>query len=156
MRQECIDEHLSKLAFEFFFSYSRFEFALKKNGYLRASKPGATAMPEWFGFAERQCGIYRVSNEAKELIKASPKRQVVAAGNRIEWVTVDLKECSSDFEKVIRLVQTVRNNLFHGGKHDAEGWDDPGRTERLLTLSVAVLDQIAEDTGLAADYTGHY
>lgn len=156
MSQECIGEHLSKLAFEFFFGCSRFEFALKENGYLRESKPGATAMPEWFGFAEKQCGIYHVSNEAKELIKASPKRQAVAAGNRIEWVTVDLKECSSDLEKVIRLVQTVRNNLFHGGKHDVEGWDDPGRTERLLTLSVAVLDQIAEDTGLTTDHIRHY
>ena len=156
MRQECIGEHLSKLAFQFFYSYSRFEFALKENRYLKSSRPGATAMPGWFEFAEKQHGMYQASDEAKELIKASPKRQVVAAGNRLEWTTVDLKGCSSDLEKVIRLVQTVRNNLFHGGKHGAEGWDDPERTGRLLTLGAAVLDQIAENTGLAADYTGYY
>lgn len=56
----------------------------------------------------------------------------------------------------IRLAQTARNNLFHGGKHGAEGWDDPERTAGLLTLGIAVLDQIAENTGLAADYTGCY
>ena len=100
--------------------------------------------------------MYRASVEAKELIKASPKRQVVTAGNRLEWKMVDLKVCSSDLEKVILQVRTARNNLFHGGKHGAEGWDDPERTARLLTLGVAVLDQVAEDTGLAADYTGYY
>lgn len=156
MRQERINEHLSKLAFQFFYRYSRFEFALKENGYLRNSKPGATAMPGWLQFAEEKHGVYCASDEAKELIDASPQCQVVAAGNRLEWKSIDLEDCSSDLEKVILLVRTARNNLFHGGKHGADGWDDPERTARLLTLGVAVLDQIAEDTGLAADYTGYY
>ena len=156
MRQECIGERLSNLAFQFFYSYSRFEFALKENGYLRNSRLGATAMPGWLEFAEERCAMYHISDEARQLIKASPKCQVVAADDRLEWTTVNLKGCSSDLEKVIRLVQTARNNLFHGGKHGAEGWDEPERTETLLTLGVAVLDQIAEDTGLAADYTGYY
>ena len=156
MRQENIGDHLSKLAFQFFYSYSRFEFALKEAGYLKNSTPGATASPGWFEFAQERHGMYRASDEAKELIKASPKRQVITANNGLEWKTVELKGCSSDLEKVIRLVQTVRNNLFHGGKHGAEGWDDPERTANLLTLSVAVLDQIAKDTGLAADYRGYY
>ena len=156
MKQECIDEHLSKLAFQFFYRYSTFEFALKENGYLINPRPGATAKPGWREFVEEQNGMYCASGEAKELIKASPKFQVVAAGNRLEWKSIDLEECSSDLEKVIRLMQTARNNLFHGGKHGAEGWDDPERTARLLTLGIAVLDQIAENTGLAADYSGCY
>ena len=156
MRQEDISEHLSKLAFHFFYNYSGFEFALKENGYLKCPRPCALAMPGWSEFAEEHRGMYRASDEAKELITASPKRQVVAANNGLGWKTVDLKGCSSDLEKVIRLVRTVRNNLFHGGKHGAEGWGDPEKTGKLLTLGVAVLDQMAEDTGLAADYTGYY
>ena len=156
MRREDINENLNKLAFQFFYRYSRFEFALKENGYLKNPRPGATAMPGWSEFAEERRGMYRASDEAKELIKVSPKRQVVAANNSLEWKTVELKGCSGDLGKVLRLVQTVRNNLFHGGKHGAEGWDDPEKTARLLILSVAVLDQVAEVTGLAADYTGYY
>ena len=53
-------------------------------------------------------------------------------------------------------MQTVRNNLFHGGKHGVDDWDNPKRTEKLLKLGIAVLDQIAERTDLNADYTRYY
>ena len=108
------------------------------------------------GCQARQRVAYRLCAEARALIHAAPKRQVVAADYRLEWKDVDLRTCPGDLAKVVRLVQTVRNNLFHGAKHGAEGWDDPGRTARLLELGVTVLDRIAEHAGLEADYTGCY
>ena len=38
MRSEEHFEHLAMLAFRFFYRYSRFEFALKENGYLKAAE----------------------------------------------------------------------------------------------------------------------
>ncbi|AZF47913.1 hypothetical protein C4J86_2678 [Pseudomonas sp. R2-7-07] len=32
-------------------------------------------------------------------------------------------------------MKTVRNNLFHGGKHDAAGWDDVEWMRFLITNS---------------------
>ena len=156
MRQNEINEELGKLVFCFFYKFSRFEFALKENGYLRDSRPGCRAAPDWCEFARERGDEYRVSPEAEILIATAPKSQVVAAGGGLEWKHVDLKVCPGRLGKVVLLVQTVRNNLFHGGKHGAEGWDDLERTARLLTLGVAVLDQIAEQTGLDADYSGYY
>jgi len=43
MRREEVNEKVSALAFEFFFWFSRFEFALKENGYLKVHRIGATA-----------------------------------------------------------------------------------------------------------------
>ena len=156
MRKEEISDHLRKLAFCFFYKYSRLEFALKENGYLKGSAPNRPAKPDWYRFVDEQCGEIPISDEAKELIEASPKCQVVAANNRPEWKVVELNKCPSDLGKVVRLVQTVRNNLFHGGKHGVNDWDNPKRTEKLLKLGIAVLDQIAERTDLNADYTGYY
>ena len=53
-------------------------------------------------------------------------------------------------------MKTVRNNLFHGGKHGSEGWDDPKETELLLASGKAVLDQLAQPAALEADYTQYY
>ena len=156
LKRDDIDEHLSQLAFEFFYQFSRFEFALKETGYLRNSEPDSPAMPGWNQFAKAWCAEYRLTDQAAELIAAAPKRQMVAANSCLAWKHVDLSGAPGDLGMVIRLVQTVRNNLFHGGKHGAEGWDDPVRTERLLTLGAAVLDQIAKQTGLEGDYYRFY
>lgn len=107
-------------------------------------------------FALDRYGAYPISEEARALIDAAPKQQVVAPGNRLGWHAVDLNGWSGDLGKVIRLVQTVRNNLFHAGKHGADGWDDPVRTAMLLEFGIAVLVHIAEETHLDGDYWGFY
>ncbi len=155
MRQDNISADLSSLAFCFFYRYSRMEFALKDCGYLTTSQVGSPANPDWYKFAEERHEDYCVTNEGERLISASPKRQVVAADKRLEWQSIDLGQCANDLERVIKTVKTIRNNLFHGGKHGGDGWHDPERTRMLLNLGVAVLDDIAKQTGLEADYSGH-
>ena len=155
MRKEEICDHLMRLAFCFFYKYSRFEFALKENDYVKAGH-NRLAKPDWCKFVDTHCEHIPTSDEAKELMEASPKCQVVAANNSLEWKVVELHRYTSDLGKVVRVVQTVRNNLFHGGKHGVEDWDNPKRTEKLLKLGIAVLDQIAKRTDFHADYTRYY
>ena len=156
MRQDEISPQLGRPAFCFFYKHSRLEFALKENGYLKNAEPGSNAEPHWKEFTKRSSHVYRISADAEKLISASPKRQVVAADKRLEWQDIDLRQCTNDLEKISQVVKTIRNNLFHGGKHRADGWDDPERTRMLLSLGVAVLDDIAQQTGLEADYSGYY
>ena len=159
MRLKEVRQHkpLEKLAFKFFFKFSRFEFALKENKYLRDPKPGNRASPDWHRFAREHHEFFCMSNQAQTLIESAPKCQIVGSDSqRLDWQDVDLSQYENDLAKVVRLLQTVRNNLFHGGKHGADGWDDPKRTKKLLKLAVHVLDQIAEKTILYADYTGDY
>ena len=156
MKHEDIDPDLQKLAFLFFYKYSRFEFALKENGFLRKPSPGSPARPGWREFVRNRYAAYRLSPEAADLIGAAPKCQVVGANGHLEWREVDFGGFPGDLGKVVRLLQTVRNNLFHGGKHGADGWDDPARTAMLLRLGADVLDQIVQDSGLEGDYLGYY
>jgi hypothetical protein len=63
---------------------------------------------------------------------------------------------ASDLERVVRLAQTVRNNLFHGGKHGSDYWDDPKRMQTLLSTTIMVLDDLADMAGLQSDYKRCY
>lgn len=156
MRKVDVAPDLSALAFDFFYWFSRFEFALKEHKYLKSHTAGANADPGWGEFVKKWEGKYSTSAEAIALMTAKPEQQIVAANHDLEWKTVDLTACKSDLARVVRLLKTVRNNLFHGGKHGGAGWDDPKRTEMLLSYGRAVLDQLASLASLDADYTQYY
>ena len=156
MRKDEISEKLSSLAFDFFYWFSRFEFCLKENGYLKHEEPGSIAEPGWDKFVERHASAFQLSAEAKELLVAPPERQIVLANRTLDWRPVGVLDCKSDLAKVTRLIKTVRNNLFHGGKHGSAGWDDPVRAQSLLSLSKVVLGQLAVLGGFHGDYERLY
>lgn len=156
MRIEDVTPNLSSIAFEFFYCFSRFEFALKENHYLRSEVPGENAEPSWEKFWRKFENQYTPSTEARRLLANPPKRQIIGTEVTLDWRQVGLSDCRSDLAKVVRLVCTVRNNLFHGGKCGDTGWDDPERTEQLLLDSKEILSQFAYMASIDADYTRHY
>ncbi|MCK0506516.1 MULTISPECIES: hypothetical protein [Aromatoleum] len=156
MRRDEIANELSIRAFEFFYWFSRFEFALKENGYLRSHDVGKKAEPGWDEFVAKWSEGYSPSRNAIELLRAPPETQVVGENSQLTWRVTELSDYRSDLAKVVRLVKTVRNNLFHGGKHGGAGWSNPSRTESLLTNATAVLDQLAELAVIEADYQKRY
>jgi hypothetical protein len=155
MRQIDIPTSLSQLAFEFFYWFSRFEFALKENRYLKNLNLGAKAEPGWDSFMQKWSEKYAPSAEATALLSFAPETQIVSK-NGLVWQATNLANCPSDLAKVVRLLKTVRNNLFHGGKHGGAGWDDPVRTSKLLANGVAILQQFAEMAEIEADFTQYY
>jgi hypothetical protein len=156
MHKDKIPKKLSSLAFDFFYWFSRFEFCLKDNRYLKHDEPGANAEPGWDKFVAKHAATYKPSREAKELLAAPPERQIILANGELDWQPVGIADCKSDLAKIARLVKTVRNNLFHGGKHGAAGWDNPTRTQSLLSTSKAVLGQLAILGGFEGDYERLY
>src|SRR5688572_22174407 len=116
MRKEDIDDELLRASFDFFYWFSRFEFALKEHGYLKWNKPGAPAVPSWREFQRKHGDTYVPSPAARELLKLHPKQQVVGTGD-LDWIPVDVSKCSTELCKLVLMLTTVRNNLFHGGKH---------------------------------------
>jgi hypothetical protein len=155
MRKTDISSDLSVCAFDFFYWFSRFEFALKENDYLKSRQIGANAEPGWREFIEKWAIEYQPSAETHRLISAPPARQIISDAG-LDWQPVGLHDCQSDLEKVVRLLKTVRNNLFHGGKHGEATWSDPERTRFLLETSKAILDQLAKLASIEADYTQYY
>lgn len=156
MRKEDINLDTSKLAFDFFYWFSRFEYALKDNNYLKSHKVGEIAIPGWDQFIRTWEETYTISKEGEELLSSAPKIQVVMHDGQLEWISVKMAHQTSDLGKVIKLLKTVRNNLFHGGKHGAEDWDNPDQMIKLLIIGKSVLDQLAELGQLQADYTRYY
>ncbi|MFP8832815.1 hypothetical protein ACLIJR_00950 [Hydrogenophaga sp. XSHU_21] len=148
--------NLSSLAFDFFFWFSRFEFALKENGYLKSHSRGAKAEPGWKEFVDKWHSTYILSSEACALLAAKPEQQIVGPNDELKWREVDLTKSKSDLSNLVLLLKTVRNNLFHGGKHGGAGWDDPYRTEILLSSGIAVLNQLAQLASIEADYKQYY
>jgi len=156
MRRSDIKDELKDLGFDFLFFYARFEFALKENGYLKKTKPGAPAEAAWKAFREKWEGEYVRTSAATALIEANPKKQEVGDDGSLQFRTIEFSEEASDLEKVVAFCQVVRNNLFHGGKSHAAGWDDPERTKMLLSTVVQVLGELAHSGEIDASYTGYY
>ena len=57
MQREEIDDELKKVSFDYFYWYSRFEFALKENHFLKDEQAGAKAEANWEKFRERHSGV---------------------------------------------------------------------------------------------------
>ena len=155
MRHGQIPEDLRPLAFDFFFWFSRFEFALKANRILRNEQIGVRAEPGWTRFIRTFEHDYKVSDLGKKLVEANPRRQMVG-DQELVFDDVPFDADTTDLERVVKLAQTVRNNLFHGGKSGFDGWDDPKRMRLLLELTLPIMDELADLGGFTSDYRGEY
>ena len=155
IHRDNIEEEMKNLAFEFFYWFSRFEFALKENGLVRRG-PRGVAQPNWDAFIEGCEGSYVLCEAAQELLRNPPDVQKERNGDEWEWAPLTLELDQSELSKVVLVVKTVRNNLFHGGKHSAAGWDDPDRVRFLLNHGTEVLHSFARLAGYEADYERRY
>ena len=155
MRHDEIPNELRSLAYDFFFWFSRFEYALKESRFLKYPNVGDRAEPGWNRFISEWKDRYRLSRAGQALIAANPRRQVVTAGE-LDFQDLGFDPRASELEQVVRYAQAVRNNLFHGGKHGSAYWNDPERTRTLLATTIAVLDDLAFQTGMSADYRSEY
>lgn len=155
IRYDNIDADLRALAFDFFYWFSRFEFSLKETGHLRRREPGSPAEPGWGSFIDQNEADYCLSDAAGRLIRENPRRQIVAEYG-LEFRDVGFDDQPSDLGKVVRLIKTVRNNLFHGGKHGHDAWDDLPRTRMLMRLVIDILDELAALGGMEGDYKREY
>lgn len=155
MRHDDIPDDLKRLAFDFFYWFSRFEFALKEARYLKSTEEGAKAEVSWARFIEKHRDAYHLTPAGQALIDAKPRRQIVRDGE-LAFRDVGFNAGTTDLERVVRLANTVRNNLFHGGKHGSDYWDEPTRMRDLLTTTIKAVDDLAAQAGLQGDYERYY
>lgn len=156
MRIEEIDDELKEISFEYFYWFSRFEYALKENKFLKEKNDGAKAEPSWDEFRKKFKDNYILSDEAIRLIQLHPKRQFVGQNCGLYWNPVGVEHCNNDLCKVVTMLITVRNNLFHGGKHGDTDVDNKIRNVELLTIGKIILLQLAQLSEIENDYTRYY
>jgi hypothetical protein len=137
MTHEALLGELPKAATSFFVVFSRFEYTLKRAGYLRGNNK---AQPDWNRLAGELGQDFltrvRVSGEATTLLEQPPKKQVVRDG-LLDWKTMPPIENAND---LFLSVCCVRNNLFHGGKYGRGPLPEISRDEGLLREATRVLE----------------
>ncbi len=133
-----------ELVFEFFWKFSVFECALKREGFLRTGGDDA-AEPDWSRFGRAiegqftQVSVKGFREAVAELGHLSPQRQIVR-DSRLTWVPIVRKESDSDEVFTLRLLKTARNNLFHGGKYPDGPIDEIARNRKILCAAIMILD----------------
>lgn len=136
------------LLLQFVSAFSRFEYSLKRSGYLKAGKK---AEADWDTYANGLRGRFSTVGQrtfqdaVKFLINDPPKTQIVSESG-LGWSSTPMGDGELYERYVLRLVSTVRNNLFHGGKypHPHGPIVDIARNKRLLEAGVTVLSQCLE------------
>lgn len=123
---------------------------------MKDERPGEKAEPNWETFKTKHQSSYFPSADARRLLDLHPKRQFVTEYGELEWKPVGFDHCSNDLCKVVTALLTVRNNLFHGGKHGDVDVDDKARNLELLACGKAVLDQLAKIACFSDDYERYY
>jgi hypothetical protein len=133
-----------ELVLAFFWKFSVFECALKREGFVRPG-PRDAANPDWRGFGKSISGRFGEVRAAGfqtalcVLKDASPRRQVVRGG-QIGWERLERQGEESEEEFVLRLVRTARNNLFHGGKYPDGQIEEVARDKAILRAALEVLE----------------
>jgi hypothetical protein len=133
-----------RLAWEFFVFFSRFEYALKRNQ--RFLRPGTgDAEANWDRFASDFNAAFLALDQpplhaAVDFYQASAPRKQLRSDGSMSWSepqSWDKREPLLIW--LLRVVRTVRNNLFHGGKFPLIPISDPSRDRDLLIHAIAIL-----------------
>ena len=130
---------INALAFDFFREFARCEYCLKAVG-LR--KKGRDAKASWGAFAGEVREVLETPKSAEmkaavEYYLAKPPKKQIVENGFLDW-DMKLPDHKHQAELILRLVGSVRNNLFHGGKFNGR-WFEPQRSEELLTYGLVVL-----------------
>ena len=134
-----------ELACEFLAVFSRMEYALKATpAYVGGDENRVDAL--WDRFANEINGAFEaISREDKEfweavdyLLSRPPRKQVLRdAVLTFKDKVIDQNQRKA--QQTLLMVRTVRNNLFHGGKHYPDGEREQGRNELLVRHSLEIL-----------------
>ncbi|WP_341532283.1 hypothetical protein WKK05_41250 (plasmid) [Nostoc sp. UHCC 0302] len=133
-----------RIIIDFFAVFSRFEYSLKRAGYLQENKFGVSA--DWDKFATdlSSCFEKYQSQQLKQaveyFIKYPPQKQVSLDGC-LSWKDMPWDQREPIIKWLLIAVRRVRNNLFHGGKFPMQPIKDPSRDQQLIEYSICILEE---------------
>jgi hypothetical protein len=137
-----------ELLLRFFLEFSRFEYALKASGMFKRHRPRENrfpkAEPDWDSFAASLRDTFEPKateelERACEYINDSPPNHQIVADGDLMWQTPAAVDGEAEIQFLLRMVRTVRNNLFHGAKYSLGVHEDVVRAEKLMLSSLTIL-----------------
>jgi len=119
--------------FEFFVLYSRYEYALKRAGYIQKDVEA-----NWDKFAKDIKGQFEAStsDQLKSAVKYLRERPPLLPPN---WEVRTHNSRTYEEKIIIDAVKDVRNTLFHGGKYPFHPVEDPSRNQQVIESCIKVL-----------------
>ncbi|WP_280570835.1 hypothetical protein [Chromohalobacter sp. 296-RDG] len=138
----------SEMACEFMAVFARMEYALKATRF--AIGNGRDVSASWDRFANEAHEWFHA--DASEDVKSAvdllwncpPRKQFLADDERVCFRDFEIDPGQRKLQQLLLMVRTVRNNLFHGGKHLPDGELEPGRNENLVRSSLVLLQACAQ------------
>ena len=141
---EKIDETFTisgkDLIFEFFVTFSRFEYALKSNSFFTVN-----ATPDWDKFVNSIKEKFdrtiseEINNAVEFLIQNPPRIQYVDSG-LVAWNDRIIDKNTPLLNRLRLHICDIRNNLFHGGKFDGDFEPEISRNYELINSALLILN----------------
>ncbi len=137
-----------EIVLQFFVAFSRFEYALKRAGFVKGDRHN-NASADWCRFANERLPTRLADIMDPEFTEASlyllhepPGKQIFyEAGRIVRWQANSQRSRECEAEYLLRLVKDVRNNLFHGGKYPDGPVRNQARNKRLLQACLTILEK---------------
>ena len=131
-----------RLAWQFFLMFSRFEYALKREGYVRVDRKDAQAA--WRSFAKDHAAKFSTDHDPRlqraiSYIKRSPPKKQIHVDRVLDWAEPTQFSGGPLLPWLLDQIQIIRNNLFHGGKFPQFAVSDPSRDRELIESALLVL-----------------
>jgi hypothetical protein len=141
--EQLLPKEHRTLIFEFFVVFSRFEYALKRSGFITgndrqvsanwdefASKYNSTFDPERSDAVRQACAYFK---------ECPPCKQILTDGS-LEWSEPRSLSNEPLLTWLLTVVRIVRNNLFHGGKFPIAPIEEPTRNPLLLSHALTIIN----------------
>lgn len=142
LKQLRVDDR--DIVFGYMVVYSRFEYSLKRSGYVR--RDGNSVSANWERYIkdiERTFGT-ESSTQVKEaidyLLNHPPQSQVLSDQQQLTFQSHSSTLNGSIPLRLYHCARIVRNNLFHGGKYPSNPVSDVARDRMLLLHCHTVLE----------------
>ena len=120
--------------------FARFEFAIKKCGFVRSNRSGgAEANWKQEDTLTRECLPHHTSEVAAVApnVSGHPARRQILRDGALDFDSPGPP--AETITQLLRSVKTTRNNLFHGGKFPSGPVAEPLRDRQLIREATAVL-----------------
>lgn len=128
---------LKLAACDYFLFLSKIEYALKNSGFVK-SDSHHNALPDWNKFKEAVHANMAIDGNDPDIraIRAQRPARQIYRDNQLDWSTPQ-NIGQTDNKALIDACLTIRNNLFHGGKH---GDGNDGRNKILISAAIKILN----------------
>jgi len=145
-----------ELTVEFLGTFARFEYALKRAGYVKGDEKHVWA--DWDGFGHKLASldpaILAPVLKCCHYLRDHPPKKQVMRGGQLEWAV--RTPAGSAIEDILLSTRTVRNNVFHGGKFPDGPVAEPLRDEQLIRDCLAALKAILDIPGFPKTITEYF